>query len=307
MEDGAATAAPFRLCREPASDDSVDPAPVLVQFREDTTGELGATGLRGRLEHQPFASPTRMNLIWVMPAEGGARVDPDAPHTVAVIAGGEPVDDVVVAHLTEVDYVIAADSGLHAARRLGLPVDLVIGDLDSVDPDLLHQVDVEVERHPRAKDRTDIVLALDRACELGARRLIVVSGGGGRLDHALANLLVLAAPRYAGIDVRAHFARAEIAVVRSRHDMAGEAGTVVSLFAVDGPAHGVTTQGLRYPLRDEALESLSSRGVSNEFVGGPASVTVAAGTLLVVRPGNRVAGETGSESRARTNRDEVNR
>lgn len=207
------------------------------------------------------------------------------PKTVAVITGGAAVDPALVERLTDVDHVIAADSGLYAARRLGLTTDLVIGDLDSVDAGLLARLEVDVERHPREKDRTDLALALDRARDLQAQRLIVVSGGGGRLDHALANLLVLAAPRYAAMQVRAYIGPAELAVVRDRRDLTGPAGTIVSLFAVDGPALGVTTDGLRYPLRAETLEPLSTRGVSNELVGGAASVTVEHGTLLVIRPG----------------------
>jgi thiamine pyrophosphokinase len=226
-----------------------------------------------------------MNLIWVMPAKGGRDVGTDTTRTIAVIVGGDTVRTALAEQLHAVDYVIAADSGLHAAQRLGLTTDLVVGDLDSVDHRLLERIDAEVERHPRAKDQTDIVLALERACDEGADRVIVVSGGGGRLDHALANLLVLASPRYAHVHVLAHVGPAQVDVVRSRHEMTGDPGTLVSLFAVDGPAGGVATEGLRYPLRGEVLESLSSRGVSNEFVGGPASVTVAAGTLLVVRPG----------------------
>ena len=210
---------------------------------------------------------------------------PNGIQTVAVVAGGLAVSPAVAGRIGDVDYVIAADSGLHAAVRLGLTADLVVGDLDSVDHALLDRPGLEVDRHPAAKDQTDIVLALDRARDLGARDVVVVSGGGGRLDHALANLLVLASPRYAGLQVRALIGDAEIAVVRDHHAMTAPEGTVVSLFAVDGPALGVTTDGLRYPLHDEVLDPLSSRGVSNEFVGGPAAVRLTDGVLLVIRPG----------------------
>ncbi|MBW3605808.1 MAG: thiamine diphosphokinase [Actinobacteria bacterium] len=206
--------------------------------------------------------------------------------TVGVVVGGDPVDRAMAGELPTFDYVIAADSGLHAAQRLGLRADLLIGDLDSVDRELADGLGVKIERHPRAKDQTDIVLALERACDAAADRVVVVSGGGGRLDHALANVLVLASPRYAHLQVRAHVGRARVDVVWSQLTMTGDPGAVVSLFAVDGPAIGVTTDGLRYHLDDAVLESLSSRGVSNEFVGGPASVAVADGTLLVVRPGD---------------------
>lgn len=205
--------------------------------------------------------------------------------TVAVVVGGNTVDPAIASQLGDVDYVIAADSGLHAAQRLGLTTDLLVGDLDSVDHEMLDGLAARIERHPRAKDQTDIVLALDRASDARADRVIVVSGGGGRLDHALANLLVLASPRYAHVEIRAHVGSARVDVVRSRVEMTGDPGTLVSLFAVGGPASGVTTDGLRFPLRDAVLEPLSSRGVSNELIGGPASVAVADGTLLAIRPG----------------------
>ena len=223
---------------------------------------------------------------------------PDRVETVAVIAGGQAVSPATAGRIGHVDYVIAADSGLQAVERLGLTADLVVGDLDSVDPALLDRPGLEVDRHPPAKDQTDIVLALDRARDLGARAVVVVSGGGGRLDHALANLLVLASPRYAQVRVRALIGDAEVAVVRDNHTMTAPAGTVVSLFAVDGPARGVTTEGLRYPLRDEVLDPLSSRGVSNEFAGGPAAVHVARGALLVIRPGGERRDSHGDRHRA---------
>jgi thiamine pyrophosphokinase len=189
------------------------------------------------------------------------------------------------AELGEIDYVIAADSGLHAAQCLGLRTDLLVGDLDSVDPAAIADAPFDIDRHPRDKDHTDIVLALNRARELGPRRLIVVSGGGGRLDHEFGNLLVLASADYAGMQVDALIGAARVAVIRDRRDLSGPPGRLISLFAVDGPARGVTTSGLRFPLRDEVLKPLSSRGVSNEFLGGPATISLTTGTLLSIEPG----------------------
>lgn len=208
-----------------------------------------------------------------------------SPRTIAVIAGGAPVDPLLAPKPHDVDYVIAADGGLYAAQALGLQVDLLVGDLDSVDETAIADAPFEIDRHPRAKDQTDVVLALDRAAALEPRRLIVVSGGGGRLDHELGNLLVLASPAYATIEVEAVIGTARVAVIHTECQLAGTAGELISLFAVGGPARGVTTTGLRYPLRDDVLEPTSSWGVSNEFVGGPAAVRLSGGTLLAIQPG----------------------
>jgi thiamine pyrophosphokinase len=216
-------------------------------------------------------------------------VPPPAPDTVAVFAGGAPVDPALCAHLADVDYVIAADSGLHAADSLGFRTDLLVGDLDSVDPAAITDAPFEIDRYPRDKDHTDIVLALNRARDLRPRRLVVVSGGGGRLDHAFGNLLILASADYARMQVDAFIGTARLAVIRDRRDLSGPRGRLISLFAVDGPARGVTTSGLRYPLSDDVLEPLSSRGVSNEFLGGPASISLTSGTLLSIQPGEESA------------------
>ena len=87
----------------------------------------------------------------------------------------------------------------------------------------------------------------------GATRVLVLGAGGGRLDHALGNLLLLASERYASIELDAWIGDATVSVVRVRRRFSLRAGDVVSLFAVGGPAFGVTTHGLEYPLRHETL------------------------------------------------------
>jgi thiamine pyrophosphokinase len=183
---------------------------------------------------------------------------------------------------------VAADSGVDHALALGLAITVAVGDFDSVtDAGLAAAGDAgaRIERHPVAKDRTDLDLALVRALELGARRIVVVGGHGGRVDHFLANALLLGADRYAGAVIEARFGPARLHVVRHRITLAGAPGDLVSLLAVGGAAEGVTTTGLRYALHEETLEPASSRGVSNELAGPAASVALRRGTLLVVRPG----------------------
>ncbi len=67
--------------------------------------------------------------------------------------------------------------------------------------------------------------------------------------------------------------------------VAGARGDLVSLLPVHGAADGVTTAGLRYPLHDEPLPAGTTRGVSNVLLGTEGSVSLRAGTLLVVLPG----------------------
>ena len=205
-----------------------------------------------------------------------------------LLTGGDPVDPAVVALLPTPAYVIAADSGLDQAAALGLRVDLAVGDFDSVSPAGLEAAAVagcRVERHPAAKDHTDLELGLLAARQWGAERVVVVGGHGGRLDHLMANALVLAGSDFSGLSVEALMGMARLFVVRRHRELHGEPGELVSLLAVGGPASGVRTEGLRYPLAGEELRAGSTRGVSNEMTGPVATVTVATGTLLAILPG----------------------
>ena len=213
---------------------------------------------------------------------------PGASETVIVVTGGDPVDPAHLPALPPGAFVIAADSGTDRALALGLRVDLAIGDFDSVDPASLRQVadaGATVERHPAAKDATDLELALDAALRSEPTHVVVIGGHGGRLDHLLANALLLAAPAYAGVSVVAQMGPARVTVVRDHADLAGPVGDLVSLLALHGGATGVRTEGLLYPLDDEDLLPGATRGVSNELTTGVAAVRIRAGVLVAVQPG----------------------
>ena len=213
---------------------------------------------------------------------------PSASDTVIVITGGDPVDVAHLPPLPEGALVVAADSGIDRAHDLGMRVDIAVGDFDSVTAGALERAELDgatVQRHPEGKDATDLELALTAALEQAPRRIIVVGGHGGRLDHLLGNALLLASETYAAVELVAQMGPARVTVVRRRAELRGEPGDLTSLLAVHGAAEGVTTDGLLYPLHDESLEVGSTRGVSNELTDASATVIVRAGVLLAVQPG----------------------
>jgi thiamine pyrophosphokinase len=210
---------------------------------------------------------------------------------VVVIGGGGPpaIGAADLGDLGDDPLVIAADSGYGHARALGLAVDRVVGDMDSVDPDVLDAAvaaGTRIERHPEAKDATDLDLALDAAVASRPSRIVVVTGEGDRFDHALAVALSVSAPGRAAARAEAWIGPAHLWVVRSDVLLAGTPGQLLSLLPVHGRVQGVTTRGLLYPLDDEDLEVGSSRGVSNEWAADVATVHVRSGVLLAVAPGS---------------------
>lgn len=203
--------------------------------------------------------------------------------TVVVVAGGDPPTPEEIARLPADPVVVAADAGLDHAQAAGLTVAVAVGDMDSVSTEALaaaEEAGTRIERHPADKDQTDLELALELAARL-ADRVIVIGAAGGRLDHLIGNLAVVASPRWSGVDIDAWLGNARAVVVHGQRTLSVEPGATVSLFAVGGPAR-VTTSGLAWTLDDEVLEPLTSRGVSNQATTPGPQVMVSEGVVMVV-------------------------
>jgi thiamine pyrophosphokinase len=210
--------------------------------------------------------------------------------SVVVVAGGERASR-TPADVAPDALVIAADSGVDHAYAIGLHVDVAIGDFDSISAEGMARAEAEgvrIERHPSAKDKTDLELALDEALRLGATDIVVLGVGGGRLDHLMANVLLMASPKFATCRLSASDGAVRVYVVHGGEPavvLRGAVGDLVTLLPVGGPASGITTQGLRYPLRGDSLSPGTSRGVSNVVDAIPATVQLDDGVLLAVLPG----------------------
>jgi thiamine pyrophosphokinase len=204
-----------------------------------------------------------------------------------VVAGGDAVAD-DAAQLADADLVIAADSGAEWLAAAGIRPDLVIGDMDSVDPGLLERLaagGVTIERHASDKDASDAELAVERALSAGADEVVILGAlGGERPDHQLANLLLVGEPAWRGTRLRIVSGRTTVQALHGgdRLTLGGGEGDLVTLLSVDGDAVGVSTSGLRYPLEAQTLSLGRSRGLSNQVQRGPASVSLVRGTLLVI-------------------------
>lgn len=204
------------------------------------------------------------------------------PATVILAGGG---DSAPGRPLPPEATVIAADSGLHLAERLGLRVELMVGDLDSARPEAVARALADgsrLERHHPDKDATDLELALEAARRTGGRPVIVVGGvAGDRIDHLLAAAGLLGSDRFADLEIQWWSDRSRVFVVRDQVEIDASVGDLVSIVPVT-PQATVTCSGLRWPLSSDILEHGSTRGVSNEVVDPLASVRVASGTVFVV-------------------------
>lgn len=191
------------------------------------------------------------------------------------------------------DLVVAVDRGFATCQQHGIRPDIAVGDFDSLGyvPDA-----GEVKVHPSVKDESDMELALRLAHARGYRDVLVYGGLSGRLDHTFANVQLLGAFACRGMQVAAigdDFAVLALAnstqgpgrVSFDAFDPAtlhGSFGPYVSVFALGDVAKGVSERGLKYELDNAVLFGGVSRGLSNEFTGEPAAISVTQGALVVM-------------------------
>lgn len=206
---------------------------------------------------------------------------------IVIVANAPDFDAAPFAALLQrADLVIAADGGANALAALPFTPHVVIGDLDSLADATLQQLEaqqIEILRHPAEKDETDMELALLLAVQRGAHQISVLGAFGGRWDQTLANVSLLAMPELADCDVRLLDTTQQAFLVRDAADLPGKRGDIVSLLPLAGPAQGVTTRGLYYPLHNSTLEYEHARGVSNVLIEPPGQVSLDAGMLLIIQ------------------------
>jgi thiamine pyrophosphokinase len=186
--------------------------------------------------------------------------------------------------------VIGADGGSRRIVAAGIRPDLVVGDADSLEAAELERLrarGVPLEVVDAAKDESDTELSVRSALSRGAKRLTILGAlGGRRPEHMVANLLLLAHPMLDDVDVAivhdgTTIRRTGTLTGPGHLELAGPPGDHVSLLPID-TVEGVTTAGLRFPLRDEPLVPGPARGLSNELLEGTARVATRRGRLLVI-------------------------
>lgn len=186
------------------------------------------------------------------------------------------------------DIVIAADAGLRTVRRLGIKPKLIIGDFDSLGAVPAADGKEELLRLPVRKDDTDMLAALKEGRRRGCTVFYLYGGTGGRIDHTLANIQCLSWLAASGCRGYLYDGTYMLTAIRNGSLKLPQelpfplrSGTL-SLFAQGGDARGVTIAGLSYTLRDGVLYRDVPTGVSNEYGGGDAEISVRDGTLLAV-------------------------
>lgn len=192
----------------------------------------------------------------------------------------------------ESNLLIAADGGASHCFQLNITPDILIGDLDSIAPEILEhfrKVQVTIRRYPVEKDAADLELAIDLARDKGAHSIILAGVLGGRWDMSLGNILLAAGKKYKALSITLLGPDCLMHILHPNkpHLLTSERGSRVSLLPLNGDVHGVTLKGFQYPLANHTINFGSSLGISNRILKDQATVQIRNGVLLSVQSQNR--------------------
>lgn len=191
----------------------------------------------------------------------------------------------IKASLQETDTVICADGGANHALACGINPEVVIGDLDSISPEvktILEERATTIISYPKEKDFTDSELAIQYAIDHHAQEIVIVGLLGDRLDHFLANILHIAHLTKTIQNITMIEGKQTISVIHKTKKFDGKAGDTLSLIPLGTDCTGITTHHLYYQLNNEHLPFGSTRGISNVFTHAQATVTLKRGILLAI-------------------------
>ena len=207
----------------------------------------------------------------------------------AVLFAGAAITDYSLCekYLQDADCIICCDGGMHHAKALGITPDYIVGDFDSVRPEVLEEyrnMGISIRQFPTHKNETDMQLGMLLALELGATELVLIGGIGDRFDHTLANahlLLYLLKKGVRGILINE---KNRVELIDHEVTLHGQAGDLVSTIPLSMLVEGVTLEGLEYPLVDYDL-ALDDKlvAVSNVMIGTEAKVKIRKGYLFVMQ------------------------
>lgn len=205
----------------------------------------------------------------------------------AVIAGGVfPSEETLKKYLTDIDYLICADSGANSINKLEIKPDILVGDFDSIDKKViekLEKAECEILKFPPEKNYTDTELALSILMEKGCNHIVLLGCTGGRMDHFMANLILLKKCMIKNIKSVMIDDYNEIRMINKNVTIEGKKGDYFSLYSYGDKVEGLSIDGAKYPLSNYTLENSDGLVTSNEFLGDKVQISLIKGELILIK------------------------
>jgi len=205
--------------------------------------------------------------------------------TALIIGNGNNANKSYIENLN-IDYVICADGGLEKAASLGVIPNVILGDFDSVDPDVLRKyqsMNIETKKFPAEKDYTDMELSIEFAVESGFKNIVLIGATGSRLDHSMANIMLLENYFNLGVNIEIIDNNNKIQIISDNTDLYldHKENYFVSIVPITDLISGLTLEGFKFPLDDVIVKRGSTLCVSNEIIKNKGRVLLTKGTALL--------------------------
>lgn len=179
--------------------------------------------------------------------------------------------------------IIAVDKGLEKVHLLRMNPALIIGDLDSLDTNILKLYpDVPLVRHQSEKNETDTELAITWCIKQNYQKIVICNDMQGRFDHSAAIIQNLIAAHKQGIDIRVESERQSFFFLNPETSISAQAGDLLSLISYSKESHFSGSTALKYPLTDLILHQHQSRGISNVLLAVQSDIQLKSGLVLAI-------------------------
>lgn len=213
----------------------------------------------------------------------------DNKSKILIITGGFIDEEFLKSLVLKEKYsmIFAADRGLLAADNLKILPDFILGDFDSVMPDILDKYrnkSIPIKTFPSMKDKSDTQIAFEWALKHNPSDIDMVGATGSRMDHTMANieLLLMALQKKVNARILDSYNRIYLKADNFVIKKDKQHGDFISLLPFTHQVKGLKLQGFKYPLDGITLTTGSSLGISNEIVDDEGKVEFEKGILLVI-------------------------
>jgi len=198
-----------------------------------------------------------------------------------IITGGEVIDNKRLLKLVrESSYIICADRGAETAFKLSIRPDIILGDLDSINSEILKKMDVRIIDYPTDKDFTDTELAILHAVDMGYNKIDVVNATGNRMDHVFSTFLLLY--KYDTIDIRIVGSHFEAFLLREDLKIFHQKGRILSIIPVGDSLENIYLTGFKFPLIGQSVSVGDSLCVSNIIIEDEAEIKLSKGKAIII-------------------------
>ncbi|MCR2042579.1 thiamine diphosphokinase [Anaerosalibacter massiliensis] len=185
----------------------------------------------------------------------------------------------------EMDFIIAVDGGAKYILKSDIQPDLVVGDLDSIDKDILKEIkekNIPILKYPSHKDYTDTELALKYLIDKGFKEIVLMGVIGSRIDHTLANIFLLSELLNQGVKGIIINEKNTMHIIDDEMEIKKEDGVFISVLPINSDGAKVTLKGFEYETDRVDFNFSSTLGVSNRIIEEKGYIKVENGICLII-------------------------